>query len=147
MKIYRLSQTQSPLKMYHGTCEGYYRLILEEGLRNPYLAKEFDLAKYYAEQISSFKNPYFEYGDPIVLEVIIHDTNNLRYDGNSMDEPVMANEDERDQAWDQAALIHPEWVEDDIITVPDTEWEISWNGVGAVKYKGVIGSEYVMEVG
>ena len=147
MNWYKISQSNGPIKAYHGTCESYYDLILEEGLRNPYLSKEFGLAKYYAEQITSLKNRYYKYGVPIILEVTIHDTNNLRYDKNSMNEPVMVNESERDEAWNQAALMHPEWVEDDIITVPDTEWEISWNGVGAAKYKGVIGSEDVMVVG
>ena len=146
MNWYKTSQS---ITAYHGTCESYYRVqILEgDGLRNPYLAKDCDLAQYYAEQMSSMSSRgNYDYGQPVVLEVAIPDTNNLRYDANSMDEPVMANENDRDKAWDQAAQEHPEWVENDMIVIPETEWQISWNAVSAAKYKGIIPSEYVKRV-
>lgn len=138
MRIYRIAQ--SLITAYHGTCEKYYTMILEgDGLVNPYLSKNIPLAKYYAEEAS------FNYkGDkPIVLEIAVPDTNNLRYDGNSMDEPVMVSKMDRDEAWNKAAREHPEWVEDDIITIPETEWKISWDAVGAVQYNGTIPLDHI----
>jgi hypothetical protein len=140
MKIYRRSQ--SIVKAYHGTCEGYYKLILEDdGLRNPYLTRDIDIAKYYANEASI----NYKCGKPIILEVSIPNISNLRYDKNSMDEPIFY-EGNVQAAWDKAEQDHPEWVKDDIIYIPSSEWEISWNAVGAVLYNGVIPSEYTKVV-
>lgn len=143
MKIYLLRKfaSQGVMMAYHGTCSSYYEIIKREGLKNPYLARTIDLAEYYAEQISSLENKYYDYGHPVVLEVIVRDTDKLRYDSRSMDEPVMISEDKRDSAWDEVALLHPEWVEDDMISIPISEWEVSWNVVGAVVYDGIIPPE------
>jgi hypothetical protein len=140
MKIYRISQ--NIVKAYHGTCEGLYKLILEDdGLRNPYLARDIDIAQYYANEAST----NYRCGKPVILEVSIPDINNLRYDKNSMDEPVF-HEGNVQEAWDKAEQEHPEWVKDGIIYIPNSEWEISWNAVGAVLYNGVIPSEYTKVV-
>ena len=141
MKIYRISQ--QVITAYHGTCSSYYNVIKEKGLIKPYLAKTYELARYYAEEIPYDRQISYDYGNPIVLKVIITDTNNLRYDSASMDEPIMASEDDRDSAWEQAEREHPEWVEDDMIMIPSTEWEISWHAVGAMKYDGTIPPEQI----
>lgn len=141
MRIYRISQ--QVITAYHGTCSSYYDVIEEKGLIRPYLAKTYELARYYAEQIPYNRRIPYDYGDPIVLNVIITDTNNLRYDSASMDEPIMASEEDRDRAWEQAAIEHPEWVEDGMIIIPSTEWEVSWYAVGAVKYEGTIPPEQI----
>jgi hypothetical protein len=142
MKIWRVSQ--SVITSYHGTCEGLYKIILEEdGLKNPYLARDINLAKYYAEEAST----NYRCGKPIVLEVKVIDINGLRYDKNSMDEPVMTNVGDRDSAWDKASIEHPEWVNGGIISIPEEEWEISWDAVGSARYKGVIPLDNIMVIG
>jgi hypothetical protein len=141
MKIYRMAQ--QVLTAYHGTCSSYYDVIEEKGLVKPYLAKTYELARYYAEEIPYNRRIAYDYGVPIVLKVIVTDLNNLIYDSASMDEPIMASEEDRDEAWDKAAIEHPEWVDNDMIIIPSTEWEISWNAVGAVRYMGTISPEQI----
>ena len=146
MKIYRISQ--QVLTAYHGTCSRYYDIIKEKGLVNPFLAKTYDLAKYYSEKLSYQKISYdnrvqYDFGSPIVLNVIVTDLNNLRYDPASMTSPVMANESDRDDAWDKAAIEHPEWHVDGVRRIPLTEWEISWDAVGAVRYMGTISPDQI----
>ena len=103
MKIYRIAE--SSLIAYHGTCREIYREILETGgLRNVYLAKDAELAAYYAVEV----NNELSGGGPILLKIIVPNTNNLRYDSNSMVEPVMVSEKGVQEAYDQAERSHPE---------------------------------------
>ncbi len=136
MKIYRISQ--QVITAYHGTCSSYYDIIKEKGLVKPFLAKTYELARYYSEQISYDNRIGYDFGSPIVLKVIVTDLNNLRYDWASMTSPVMANESGRDEAWEKAEIEHPEWHVNGVGRIPLTEWEISWNAVGAVRYMGTI---------
>lgn len=137
MRIYRISQS---FVAYHGTCREIYREVVETGgLRNVYLAKNPDLAKYYASEVDGELGG----GGPIVLEVIVPALNRLQYDANSMDEPVMASEDQVQEAWDKAAQVHPEWIKNDMVIIPSSEWEISWDAVGAAFYSGSIPLNHV----
>jgi len=136
MKIYKIST--NIIKAYHGMCEKYYDIIEYSGLKNPYLARDIEIAEYYAEQTSEISR----YGKPIILEVDILDVNNLKYDRNSMEEPIMF-ENEANRAFEEVSKNHPEWIEDEYLIIPDTEWEISWNAVGAAKYHGTIPIENI----
>ena len=142
MKIYRIAQ--GLIKAYHGTCEKLYEMILEgDGLVDPYLTSNVNIAKYYAEEAAI----NYKYGKPIVLEVSVPSISNLRYDGNAMDEPIMASVIQRDRAWNKAAKDHPEWVEDDTISIPETEWKISWDAVYSARYEGVIPIGHIKKIG
>jgi hypothetical protein len=141
MKFYRIAQ--QVITAYHGTCSRYYDIIKEKGLVSPYLANTYELAKYYSERLSYQKVSYdnkieYDFGSPIVLKVIVTDLNHLRYDPASMTSPVMANKSDRDEAWEKAEIEHPEWNVNGVRRIPLTEWEISWNAVGAVRYMGTI---------
>ena len=137
MRIWKISQ--SSIIAYHGTCEGLYNMILEDdGLKNPYLARDIDLAKYYAKEASV----NYRCGNPIVLEVMVPCTSNLRYDKYSMSDPVYANVSDVDKSLEQIAKSHPEWVEYGVLVIPESEWKISWDIAGAARYNGVITEEY-----
>lgn len=92
-----------------------------------------DKAHYYAEEAAAQHG-----GRTLVLIVSVQNEKNLRYDGAAMDEPVMADEEARDDAWNYAARKHPEWVSDGMIVIPQDQWEISWHAVGSVWYEGVV---------
>jgi hypothetical protein len=136
MKIWKVSSRT--IKAFHGTCEKYYDMIEYSGLKDPYLCKYRTIAEYYAEEAST----NYRCGDPIILAVNIPDVNNLRYDRNSMEEPIMF-ESEAKQTMERVSQEHPEWVSNGFLFVPETEWEISWNAVGAVKYIGTIPIENI----
>jgi hypothetical protein len=152
MKIYRISQINIedvPYHFYHGTSslalqkgipdeDGTLHSIKEEGLEYPYLASNSELAQYYAELMAENFG-----GEPIILEILRLNPDLLCYDRSSMDEPVMADEDARDDAWNLIAQEHPEWYDqkDDTVSIPiDSKdaWKYSYNSVGAVKYDGII---------
>lgn len=121
------------LHAFHGTSTANLASILREGLRSPYLGDRRDLAWYYAEEaVDEFG------GRPVVLEVSVHDVERLRHDEATMDEPVMADDDERDAEWQRAGEEHPEWLTGECIDVPADAWEYSWRGVGSVWYDGVL---------
>ena len=149
MKIFRLCNLYG-LDFYHGTSNKAFILgyegdvknpqysISKFGLEYPFLTSDIDMAKYYAELTSENDGDYRSY--PLVLKVKNLDESLLRLDKYSMDEPIMSSEEKRDREWDQAAKDHPEWydAENDLISIPEEEWGISYNAVGAVKYNGII---------
>lgn len=77
-------------------------------------------------------------GSKVIFEVKPDDMSLLRYDGAAMDEPVLADEEDRDRMWSQAAKDHPEWVNGGMISIPREAWRYSWQGVGSVWYDGTI---------
>lgn len=130
MKIFKIAGL---LTFYHGTSSVKLNFIKTNGLLNPYLCNNVELAKYYANESVEEHG-----GSPIILEVRVLNVSNLRYDNAAMNEPVMSDEDDRDASWEKAELEHPEWVHGDTITIPTKEWEYSLDGVGSVKYEGII---------
>jgi hypothetical protein len=121
------------LTLYHGTSTVFADEIERDGLRDPYLAAEPELAEYYAEEAVEAHG-----GEELVLKVSLKNTRALRYDGAAMDEPVMASEEERDEAWEEAGRKHPEWIVRGYIDVPRTAWRVSYDGVGSVRYEGTL---------
>jgi hypothetical protein len=126
-----------PLKAWHGTSATRSDSIRESGgLEDPYLAATEKLAEYYAEEVATSDG-----GEPIVLELIVRDTSKLRHDYAAMDEPVVVgelSEKDRDNEWERAEKEHPEWMRDDLIFIPQEEWEYSWRGAHSVKYEGLL---------
>jgi hypothetical protein len=149
MKIFRISAIiidGNIYEFYHGTSsKALYNgihderdelhSITNEGLEYPYLAASYELAEYYAELMAENFG-----GEPVVLKINNLDSSKLQYDSASMNEPVMADEEERNEAWDIAAIEHPEWYDEwsDTITIPPEAWKYSYHAVGAVKYNGTI---------
>lgn len=115
-----------------------YTSIIKDGLEHPYLASNIGLARYYA--ILASENDGDQNSKPVILRIKKLDKSLLRLDNASMDEPVMADEEARDSAWNLAAKLHPEWYDKttDTVSIPETEWEWSWDAVGAAIYDGVI---------
>ena len=119
--------------LYHGTSSVLMPSIRKIGIHRPCLAESYEIAEYYAEEAVADCG-----GEKEVLEIQIRDTSKLRYDGAAMDEPVMTGEDQRDAAWDKAAVEHPEWVERKIIMIPREAWWVSLEGAGSVWFEGTI---------
>lgn len=127
------------LTLYHGTSLSILETIKKEGLKNPYLTIVPELAEYYAETKSEETE-----SQAIVLKIIA-ETKNLRYDEISVDEPVSFDgysiedlEKKRSKMREVESTFHPEWVKDDIISIPPEEYKLSLNTVGTCKYEGII---------
>lgn len=119
------------LVFFHGTTSAVAARARGEGLDRPFLTDSPVRAAYYADCAAEETG-----GDPIVLTVTVPDATVLRYDGAAMCEPVMADPDLRDAAWNQAAVEHPDWLHGDLIHVPEDAWQVSWSGVGSVRAAG-----------
>ena len=136
-----MSETTQPTSrgisqpMYHGTSSFLLPKILGKGLSNPFLCDSPGKGSYYAQVASESVG-----GNPVVFRIPPNrvDASRLRYDKAAMDEPVMADDEARDDAWGLAAKEHPEWVDDGFIIIPPEAWEYSWDSVGSVRYDGVI---------
>ena len=131
-----LGQRVAPV-FYHGTSSTFLPDIEGQGLRNPHLCDSLDKAEYYANEACA------EFGgEAMIFEVEVFNQSNLRHDYCAMEEPVLASDVTRNQAWNKAAKQHPEWVKKTgksvIIDCPPEAWQVSWEGVGSVKYNGVI---------
>lgn len=120
------------MKLYHGTSSINLSKIKNEGLLSPFLTDSIDIAEYYAECSCDELG-----GDLVILEVDV-DSKFLRYDGASMDEPVMANESRRDEQWNLALESHPEWIKNNHIIIPSNEYTYSLRGVNSVFYEGTV---------
>lgn len=132
------------ITLYHGTSSKHLDSILKNGLKTPYLTSSIDLANYYAE-IETEDTQYNE----IVLEVIV-DTEFLRIDENSMSEPVSYDEYDTEEVeemvqeeWDRLAKLHPEWVKDDVITIPLKYYEASLNTTSTCWFEGTVKAENI----
>ena len=131
---------------YHGTSSQFLPDIESKGLINPYLGNSYEKAEYYATEVSSEVG-----GEPMMFQVDVSDLSQLRHDYAAMEEPVLANDADRDLAWKEAARNHPEWIKrmesgKMIVEIPQSAWEISWQGVGSVVYSGVIPFQNLHEV-
>jgi hypothetical protein len=125
--------------LYHGTSSEKVDLILNEGLKSPYLTNHLGLARYYASE-----SVYECGGKPVLLRVRV-DKNNLRVDFHSLEEPVGFGgktsdriEEKVDRMYSRVEKVHPEWVKDDYIDIPEHEYDISLKTVGACRYDGII---------
>jgi hypothetical protein len=125
-------------EFYHGTSTGRMAAITAGGLRDPFLADDYDLAMYYAEQAAEDDD-----SSPAVLRVW-PDEAQLRYDGAAMDEPVAvtgtiaAAERRAAAALSAAARAHPEWRHGRYISVPPEAWQISFGAVGSCRAEGSV---------
>ncbi len=108
---------------YHGTSSNLLDDIRKNGLNNPYLAKTRELAQYYAKEAVDEHG-----GEPVVLRVSVPESS-LRYDRASMDEPVKADQQSRNAAWNKSASEHPEWEEAGRV-YHGRRLEYSWGVVG-----------------
>lgn len=81
--------TQNPpvTYLYHGTSDIHLDSIQTKGLKDPYLTSDYEKAGYYATEAAEELG-----GEPIVLKVVVPNTNNLIVDYNELDEPVNINE-------------------------------------------------------
>lgn len=120
--------------LYHGTSSERWGMIQEKGLDSPYLTSSVDLAKYYAE-VSSEEDG----SEPVVLIVVIC-VKSLRYDGNAMDEPVgfdgysISDLDQKVlEKYEELSQIHPEWIHNNFLVIPSTEYQISLEVVGSCR--------------
>ncbi len=131
-----------PLTAYHGTCYEIYREILEvRYLSHPYIARDFYTAQHYAKSV----NRELRGGGEVVLELNINDTSFLRYDENSMLDPVFHAENIQ-PALEAARQDNPDWFENGVLKVPREAWEISWNAVGTAEYRGRISTRNIRNV-
>lgn len=129
-------------EFFHGTTSKRLPDIMRDGLRNPFLARTPELAQYYADGMVEEEG-----GEPVVIQIRQIDQASLRYDSAAMDEPVMVSDERRDAAWDQAGKKNPKWIKKGYIAVPETAWEVSWNGADSARYQGVIPSSDLEIIG
>lgn len=124
---------ETGMVLFHGTSSEHLPAIREHGLKEPYLACTAEFARYYAEEAADEAG-----GRPVVLRVSVEHPHLLRYDGAAMDEPVMAEESERNAAWNRAAAEHRDWLSGGCIVVPPEAWWVSFLGVGSVWHEATI---------
>jgi len=126
-----------PPVFYHGTASSRLPAILSEGLKNPHFCDDPERARYWADVAASDDG-----GEPVLITVPSGriDPSKLMIDRTSMDEPVLADDEARDDAWSLAAEEHPEWYDrgTGTVSIPDSRWEYSWFSVGAVRYGGAV---------
>ena len=125
--------------LFHGTSSAHLDGIFAIGLDNPFLTNDFGLASHYANCAAA------EEGDPVVLSVDVENTDKLRYDHASMDNPIGFRGLTSGQISDHVASVrtimgmqHPDWLSDVSIYVPHDQWRVSLMGVGSVWYHGKI---------
>jgi hypothetical protein len=122
-----------PDVLYHGTSSKNLNKIKQYGLKQPYLTPMYGLAEYYAGESCEELG-----GQPIILKLRKIEYQYLLYDANAMDEPVMVDEAQRDDAWENAGKMHPDWVDQGLISVPMNAWEISLEGAKSVHYEKIV---------
>jgi hypothetical protein len=116
---------KNPPTLYlHGTSTKHWPHIQKEGLVAPYLASSLGLASYYANTVAESEG-----GQPLVLEVLSLDTNQLRPDLAALEEPVLCDDDCVEMAEELFGQAHPE-----VEKIPESVWQFSWAAVGSVKY-------------
>ena len=126
------AQTATGLVLLHGTCTVHLPLIQQRGLEYPYLTNNPQVAKYYAESAADEDG-----GSPIIIRVQISNTNELRADFPSFEEPLSfvykkyANDEKE---WYKALSSGKSisWPKD------DADWQTSLRVVGSVIYNGTI---------
>ena len=122
------------MKLYHGTSTKHLDDIMEKGLIEPFLTSEIELAEYYADcEVEEVG------GEPLVFEVTV-DEDVLRVDFNALDEPVSDGvyegcveelEELIQETYEELAELHPEWLDDGIIDIPNEEYQVSLDTVAS----------------
>lgn len=119
-------------KLLHGTSTALINAIHTNGLINPYLTDNHEIAQYFAQEAVEAEG-----GSPIVIEVPVEQTGNLRPDFAMYQEPL----------WQIKAMHHitsdEDWgekLEQNEILSPKntTDWQTSLATVHSVKYEGTI---------
>lgn len=120
-------------ELFHGTSTAHLSRIRAGGLANPCLVDDVETAAYYAgAEVDE------ALGDPIILRVRVPDTNLLRADFASFEEPLsftlqrhkVAEDDWFEKLNDPNSGIS--WPAD------DHDWQTSLRVVGAVRYAGIL---------
>lgn len=134
------------MKLYHGTSTEHWDEIMKKGLIEPYLTSEIELAEYYADCEVDEAG-----GGPLILEVHVNE-DVLRVDLNALAEPVTFGhykgclselEDLVQETYDELAEEHPEWLEGDIIDIPENEYRVSLDTVASCWADETIPYEYL----
>lgn len=124
---------------YHGTSDVHYDGIIDKGLNSPYLTDDYQKAEYYAEVATDDVG-----GDPIIFEVRIPSTNNLRVDFHELDEPVTLGDasmkDRINAAYKKYIKKYPKsynkkW---DTVLVDKLHYWMSLSTTNTVRYEGNI---------
>lgn len=115
---------QFHMHLYHGTSASKLSSIMRQGLVDPYLTHDPELAEYYAGNED----------DPAVLTVRAN-PRNLRVDWNSFDEPVHGYDGMERRGFDPSALRDRE-----------SDWKNSLKQTGAVSHRGTILPEDIIDV-
>ena len=115
----------SPPNLYlHGTSSKHWPGIQKEGLVAPYLASSLGLASYYANTSAETDG-----GQPLVLEVMALETDQLSLDYAALEEPVLCEPDCIELVEKLFGQACPE-----VEKIPESAWQVSWAGVGSIKY-------------
>lgn len=135
---------QRIIKLFHGTSDVHLPSIMGTSLQRPCLTRALALGEYYASEAVD------EHGGSPVILAVEADEASLRYDGAAMDEPVGFDgwtssdlEKRVQRVWNYYARRRPEWVMNDIVVIPATEYRISLGTVGSCRYAGQLPAERV----
>jgi hypothetical protein len=111
------------MKLFHGSSTVTTDAVLSQGLLNPYLTDDYEIALYYAEVAVDETG-----GEVIVYEVDI-DPEMLEADARAIDEPVLRDEDE---VMDAFAKIADDWISH------QDSWKVTLELVGSVRVHGTV---------
>lgn len=123
--------------LYHGTSSVNLVGILSDGLKNPCLTDDEDIAAYYAECETDERG-----GQQVLLKVVIDDSvDKLKPDYPAFEEPLTFYRDDyasSDREWHQM-------IETDEIPYPsnDADWAISLEVVHSISVEGTIPKERI----
>lgn len=112
------------MRLLHGTSSTHMDALLSNGLDNPFLTDDYEIARYYAQ--CAVDEDDDEDAQVVVLEVEV-ETSALLPDTFAIDEPVMRDEDEVMEAF---ALVPDNWLSE-----PDP-WRVTMELVSSVKAVG-----------
>lgn len=135
-----MTETGRPHAWLHGTTTRRLGSVQASGLKDPCLTDELEVAEHYAEVAAEEDG-----SEPLVLWVEVAGAYDLRYDRAAMEEPVLVPEGRRDRAWDRAEAEHPEWVRGGYLHVPETAWEVSYEGAASVRAAGTFTNLWAAE--
>lgn len=129
------------MKLYHGTSTKHLDDIMEKGLIEPFLTSEIELAEHYADCEVDEAG-----GEPLIFEVCVNEEV-LRVDFNALDEPVTYGlyegcleelEELIQETYEELAELHPKWLDDGIIDIPNEEYQVSLDTVASCWAKETI---------
>lgn len=129
-----LNETFDSTVWYHGTNSAFLPMIMQQGLRNPYMTSVFELAKYYAEASEGE-------GNPVVLKIKIDDTSNFTVDNPSLEEPVGYGNVLSKNIETKIRRLYKK-----NNSINDSDWRLTYPVTKTVKYQGVLPSNKIIEI-